>query len=323
MSRLIDLTGQTFGRLTVLSRAEDFISPSGSRTTQWLCECSCEKGKTKVINGSSLKRGLTQSCGCLQKEKTSESKLIDMTGWVMKEHGVPDSRLTVIRRSERQTGKDAIWLCECECGNTTVVSGGHLKDGHTKSCGCLSKEITHNTFKKYNCYDVSGKFGIGWTSNTDREFYFDLEDYDVIKEYCWMESIGVNTGFHRLVTHKDNKIVSMHQLLGFARYDHINRSEFDNRKENLRQCTHQENIRNSSLSKNNTSGFTGVYWDKRSEKWFASIMIDGKNKYLGCSTDKNKVIYLRLQAEAKYFKEFSPQRHLFEKYGIQLTQQND
>ena len=38
-----------------------------------------------------------------------------------------------------------------------------------------------------NKYDLSGEYGIGWTHNTEHEFYFDLEDYDIIKYYCWYD----------------------------------------------------------------------------------------------------------------------------------------
>lgn len=56
----------------------------------------------------------------------------DITG---KKYG----RLTVVKRANN-IGKLTAWECICDCGNTTIVSGGHLKDGHTRSCGCLSKE---------------------------------------------------------------------------------------------------------------------------------------------------------------------------------------
>jgi len=62
MANPIDLTGHTFSRLTVLSPAH-----SNSRNRRWLCKCHC--GKTKVILGTSLRRGATQSCGCLHIEK--------------------------------------------------------------------------------------------------------------------------------------------------------------------------------------------------------------------------------------------------------------
>lgn len=61
MSKLIDLTGQIFGRWTVISLVEnsDYVK-------KWNCLCSC--GNNGQINSSSLKRGLSSSCGCLQKE---------------------------------------------------------------------------------------------------------------------------------------------------------------------------------------------------------------------------------------------------------------
>lgn len=55
-------------------------------------------------------------------------------------------RLTVISIAERKKGYGVYWLCKCECGNETITSTGHLKSGHTKSCGCLQKERA----KEYN-----------------------------------------------------------------------------------------------------------------------------------------------------------------------------
>lgn len=49
-------------------------------------------------------------------------------------------RLTVIRRVGKNKWGDSLWECSCDCGNITTVSGGHLKGGHTKSCGCFARE---------------------------------------------------------------------------------------------------------------------------------------------------------------------------------------
>ena len=74
-------------------------------------------------------------------------KKIDMTGWVMKEHGILDSKLTVLYEDKeyvknRKTLVGPHWLCKCECGNITTVLGQSLRNGKTKSCGCLKKENT-------------------------------------------------------------------------------------------------------------------------------------------------------------------------------------
>lgn len=68
---------------------------------------------------------------------------INMTGWIMKEHGVPDSRLTIIE----YLGKDR-WKCRCECGNITTPKGVNIRSGLTRSCGCLQKETVSKMFSK-------------------------------------------------------------------------------------------------------------------------------------------------------------------------------
>lgn len=50
-------------------------------------------------------------------------------------------RLTVIKRVENSKSGQTRWLCKCDCGNETIVWGNHLRSGHTRSCGCINKEI--------------------------------------------------------------------------------------------------------------------------------------------------------------------------------------
>jgi hypothetical protein len=51
--------------------------------------------------------------------------------------------------------------------------------------------------KKFNQYDLSGSYGIGYCSNTNNPFYFDLEDYDLIKDYCWMEVVYGKSNYQK------------------------------------------------------------------------------------------------------------------------------
>lgn len=67
LSKLKDLTGQHFGRLTVIERAEKNDIHGNAR---WICRCTC--GAEVIVNGTSLIRGHTQSCGCLHREITSK-----------------------------------------------------------------------------------------------------------------------------------------------------------------------------------------------------------------------------------------------------------
>jgi hypothetical protein len=264
-------------------------------------------------------------------------KFIDMTGWVMSEHGVPDSRLTVIERTGSNNHNESLWLCECNCEQHTriVRPGGDIRNGTTKSCGCLRREVSAKTVlnvqpsavkaasqnnKGYNevvlnLEDKHGLYGIGYCHNTGKEFYFDMDDYDKIKDICWNEQYkNMSTLQGRDLT--TNRMVRMHSFLGYTHHDHADRNELNNRKYNLRPATTQENARNHNRQKNNTSGVIGVGWLVQQNKWRAYIYIDKKHIGLGTFDNKNDAIIARLKAEQKYFGEFAPQKHLYEQYGI-------
>lgn len=131
---IIDLTGQRFGRLVVINRIDD-----KRQGTFWLCKCDC--GNKKIAETRNLRRGLTKSCGCLHNEQLRERKLIDLSGQKF-------GRLLVLERAENH-GRETYWKCRCDCGNIKEINGAKLKNGHTKSCGCLSKETTSEMFKTH------------------------------------------------------------------------------------------------------------------------------------------------------------------------------
>lgn len=66
MPKFKDLTGKTFGRLTVINRTDDYVSPSGHHKTRWVCKCTC--GNVASVTGADLVRGDTKSCGCFEIE---------------------------------------------------------------------------------------------------------------------------------------------------------------------------------------------------------------------------------------------------------------
>jgi len=89
--------------------------------------------------------------------------------------------------------------------------------------------------------------------------------------------------------------------------DHINGHPLDNRKQNLRLASHQENLCNrTSLASNNTSGVTGVYWRSDRNKWAAKIVVNGKDIHLGLFASFEESVAVRKQAEKDYFGEFAP-----------------
>ena len=235
-------------------------------------------------------------------------------------------KLTVIGRAEDYIYPNGAhhprWLCECDCEeyNQISVMESDLKRGHTKSCGCLRSERTKATNKtkkkKANQYTIKDNMVIGLTFNTQKEFYVDVKNFDKIKDICWCETI--QRGMSRLMGRdtKTGKNIFMHQLLGFANYDHIDRNELNNLEINLRPATASENSQNRKRNSNNTSGVIGVGWDKNCQKWIARIKIQGRSIYLGSFINKDDAIIARLKAEQKYFKEFAPQIHLYAIYGI-------
>lgn len=136
MGKLKDLTNREFDRLTVIERAEDYVSPKGKHCVQWLCSCEC--GNEKIIRGDSLMTGGSQSCGCFNSEvatRTGKLRRRDLTDRIFE-------RLTVIKESEIQNSiKGTVWDCKCSCGNTCKVNGRNLLHWDVKSCGCLSVDL--------------------------------------------------------------------------------------------------------------------------------------------------------------------------------------
>lgn len=193
-------------------------------------------------------------------------------------------RWTVLKFDDERSakGKGKYWSCQCECELKTIrsVSNSSLKDGSSLSCGCYNKEQTKKMIegrKTTNKYDLSGEYGIGYTVNGDK-FLFDLEDYDLIKDYKW----NINKLRSNCVQANTNRTtIKMHRLiLGLTKgeiADHINRDESDNRKENLRKCTFSENGRNKLTSLRNTSGHKGIHESKSGYRYEAYISdINGK-----------------------------------------------
>lgn len=90
MSKLIDLTGQRFGRWTVIERAPAKVT-GRQATTMWLCRCDC--GNAKVVSGTNLKNGASKSCGCLSTELISKRSRI---------HAMSDTKIHYVWRGMKQ-----------------------------------------------------------------------------------------------------------------------------------------------------------------------------------------------------------------------------
>lgn len=208
----------------------------------------------------------------------------DLTGWIMKEHGVHQSKLTVIEISDKSTAKRRYWVCQCECGNITVVREDSLKSGRIKSCGMCG-----------NTYEDHGNYLVGIDFN-GRTFTVDKEDYEKIRRHKWLV---YDSGYVKARILK--KCVYLHRFLmncpeGMT-VDHINHNKSDNRRTNLRICTQRENNLNRDCE--------GVRFDKRRGTWQAYIYTETGFKSLGSFKNKENAIKARKDGEKLYYKEFS------------------
>ena len=148
LGRAKDLSKQKFGKLQPLYRIEN-----KEGRTMWACQCDC--GNIVASYADKISRGHTQSCGCYQKEQTSQANRSKI------HPGDRFERLTVIQKADKiksnPNDRYIYWVCQCDCGNYTVVSSNNLTKGHTRSCGCLHRDITSQLQGK----DLTGqKFGL-------------------------------------------------------------------------------------------------------------------------------------------------------------------
>ena len=297
MGKFIDLTGQRFGRLTVLSRAEDYVSPKGKHVIRWLCRCDC--GAITSVAGQNLtkKNGSTKSCGCLTGKSKIEENLVGM-------------QFTYLTVKKKIDGIGKKYLCHCKCGKNVIVKACYLKSGETKSCGCYSRDRISKTMidihsKKYNNYELHDDYAVIKTSQNN-SVLIDLDDVEKCKKIRWQVDISTmyvrgwdysvspprKDFLHRfLLNVKDHDVV----------VDHINGNRLDNRKSNLRTCTQAENTRNVGKKKcNGKSSYPGVTY----YGWKAQITLDGKTINLGYFNTEKEAIQARITAEEKYHGEF-------------------
>ena len=221
-------------------------------------------------------------------------------------------RLTTVCQTESYISKSGRkykkWLCRCDCGNEVIVFEDNLKYNKTTSCGCYQKEVAatmqtlefieyrRKKIKKYNVYDLTGEYGIGYTSKGE-EFYFDLEDYDLISGYCWCIN---NAGYCCARDCDNKKVIYMHRLIinNCEHIDHINHRKHDNRKQNIRSVNPTENAMNRE-------NVVGVFYDNAKQKWKAKIQLYHKVVNLGSFDCFEDALSARKIGEEKYFGEYS------------------
>lgn len=171
-----------------------------------------------------------------------------------------------------------------------------------------SKNSTFNNGKRNIYIDNGEEYLIGYTSCGDK-FLIDKEDLDTVLKYGFVIK-NKNDNDFRLVSGTGGKMLFLHRLLLNESdknivIDHIDRDQTNNRKSNLRKCTQKQNSYNCGVSKNNTTGTSGVSKMKNG-KFRAYINDDYKQIHLGVFDKIEEAINVRDIAEEKYFGQFKP-----------------
>ncbi len=136
----------------------------------------------------------------------------------------------------------------------------------------------------------------------------DAADYDWLMQWKWHWRRGYAC---RTRSRRDTGSIAiyMHRMilnpLPKFEVDHINNNKLDNRRSNLRVCTNIQNHQNTPKQKNNISGYKGVYFNKRTGKWAASIRVRGKTIWLGYFNSVTSAALSYDTAALRYFGEFA------------------
>lgn len=212
----------------------------------WRCRCDC--GGEILLDTRCLQRGSVTDCGCITKVKPGQ---LDLTG---RRFGL----LFCMEPTERRSKSGSVlWRCRCDCGKECLAVSGQLLSGGKQSCGCLG----HPPLKEY----AGIRFG----------------------QLTVLAYAGKSAGMHRWKCRCDcgNETIVGQTLLQSGKTKSCGCLQSAVITDNLKLCdgtsvTILETMKNRCLS-TNTSGYTGVYQNKRNGKWVAQITFKKKTYYLG------------------------------------------
>lgn len=254
--------GYRVGILTVESRTEK----RKNGYTVWSCRCEC--GGEIELDTRCLQRRTVTDCGCSTRVKPG---MLDLTGMRF-------GKLTCLEISEEKDNSGSTqWLCRCDCGNTCLAAVPQLRAGYKKSCGCLSRP------------EIKDYIGMRFGRLT-------------VTEYA-----GKQDGMHRWKC-----------VCDCGKETVVGQTSLQNGRTRSCGCLATENftekmefIDGTSVKKlearlkrppiqSNTSGYNGVYLNKRTGKWTAQITFKGKTYYLGSYNDIQAAVNARKRGEEMY-----------------------
>jgi hypothetical protein len=147
---------------------------------------------------------------------------VKLSPWIKNITGQKFERLLVIEPTNLRDHREVVWKCKCDCGSIVYVRGGSLRSGHTKGCGCVSKDNLIAGNKKR-----SGPNHPDWKGGRKKNYY----GYILVQNKSHPDAD--EKGYileHRLVMEKKvGRRLKSNEIV-----HHINRNRVDNRPENLR-----------------------------------------------------------------------------------------
>ncbi len=156
------------------------------------------------------------------------------------------------------------------------------------------KPVRGNSGIRPSCVTTLAGFFVGDSAmkriplTRNKHALIDDEDFELINQYKWYAMHPGRNNYYAVVDIRVNGqriTILMHRLVMNPQknqeIDHINGNGLDNRKGNLRFCTHQQNLRNQTPRKNCSSKYRGVSWSKAGKKWRAYITYNSRQVHLG------------------------------------------
>ena len=203
----INEIGNTYGYLKVVARAPN----NKDGRAMWECECRC--GNKVIVLGKHLRSGNTQSCGCYQRERATQSNLDRGGDLTHKRFG----KLYVLEEAgfiAKNSGRNArLWKCQCDCGNICYVQHQYLTYGDVHSCGCLRSTGENQIETLLKEHNINFKREVQFDDLADKlnlRFDFGIYDNDALKcliefqgEQHWCSSNGFYS--NTLVKHDEMK----------------------------------------------------------------------------------------------------------------------
>lgn len=140
----------------------------------------------------------------------------------------------------------------------------------------------------------------------------DSVDFEYLNQYRWHAKMGGHTFYaaRKAIIAGRERTVNMHRLIMNAPrgifIDHINHNGLDNRRQNLRFATAQQNSWNNSVRRpRGSSRYKGVSWNRNKRRWYATICVDGRNKFLGSFKDETEAARIYDEAAKKFRGDFA------------------